>query len=245
MTVPRGIHGRRALLVNDNTASRRMARQQLKSWGITVSTALDVGSARARLRSAAGQRRPFDVAIIDLEAPEVDGIEAVRAIKAEAAIQGTPLVLLSGLGQSLPDVVASGAVACITKPIRPSQLHDSLVNVLTGGQAESRATTPARERIRRPALEHAPRLLLAEDNLVNQKVAVRMLVRLGYRVDAVANGLEAVEALRRIPHTAVLMDGQMPEMDGYTATPRPKRSVARRPRAPLAHHRHDRLGDAR
>jgi CheY-like chemotaxis protein len=211
------IRGRRALVVGGDARSQSILRQQLESWGVGVSTAANATYGLVRLCGAVRVNQRFDVIILDPGTRPSDGLATVQAIKADASIADTPVLLLTPFGHGADDVRAAGVADCIAKPIRPSQLHDCLVTILLGMRQP--AAPVAMPRLRRPAMPaHARRLLVAEDNLVNQKVAVRMLENLGYRVDTVANGLEAIEALRRVPYAAVLMDCQMPEMDGYTAS---------------------------
>jgi CheY-like chemotaxis protein len=181
------------------------------------------------LRSAAAEGNSYDLAILDLMMPGMDGFDLARRIKSDPTIAGTLLVLLTSYGQRGESTTARevGIAACLTKPIRQSQLFDCLTNVVNRATA-SPGKLPAaphkpEELITRHALEEKimtanKLILLAEDNIVNQKVAVRQLRKLGFRADAVANGREAVEALERIPYDVVLMDCQMPEMDGYEAT---------------------------
>jgi CheY-like chemotaxis protein/HPt (histidine-containing phosphotransfer) domain-containing protein len=180
------------------------------------------------LRSAAAQGDSYDLAILDLMMPGMDGFELARGIKDDPSIAGTHLVLLTSYGQRGDSTTArdAGIAAYLTKPVRQSQLFDCLANVVNQATIApgSSLDTPA-PLITRHALNEKKSntmshklLLLAEDNIVNQKVAVRQLQKLGYRADAVANGREAVEALARIPYDLVLMDCQMPEMDGYEAT---------------------------
>jgi len=179
------------------------------------------------LGSAAARGESYDLAILDLTMPIMDGFELARSIKSEPLIASTRLVMLTSQGLRGDGTTAreAGIAAYLTKPIRQSQLFDCLTNVVSKATVE-----PRRESLDKPAAlvtRHALKektmtphklILLAEDNIVNQKVAVRQLQKLGYRADAVANGREAVEALKRIPYDLVLMDCQMPEMDGYEAT---------------------------
>src|SRR5438046_3803316 len=176
------------------------------------------------LREATKQGTPYSLAILDLLMPDVDGFELARSIKSDPRIASVRLVMLTSLGQRGDGAKArdAGIAAYLTKPVKQSQLFDCLTTVLN--------TTPMSDELRTASnlvtrhtfhetkqMSHKL-ILLAEDNVVNQKVAVRQLQKLGYRADTVANGREAVEALSRIPYDLVLMDCQMPEMDGYEAT---------------------------
>ena len=144
-----------------------------------------------------------------------------RQIKADATIAAVPLALLTSLGQAglRDERVKHGFVGILTKPVRQSQLHAWLAGLLDAAVQDTAATTiETRPAVAPDANAVVPRILVAEDNTVNQRVVVRMLERLGYRVDVVGNGAEAVEAVTRQAYAAVLMDCQMPEMDGYEAT---------------------------
>jgi CheY-like chemotaxis protein len=172
-------------------------------------------AALARLRAAHHNARPYALVILDQQMPEMDGITLARTIQADPVLRTTPLVMLSSLGQP---VQTAGMAAYVTKPVRQSQLYNCIVTVMSTAVAslpDPQATPP------HVPVAQAPlwaRVLVAEANVVNQQVAVRMLEKFGCRADVVANGREAVEALSRIAYDCVLMDCQMPEMDGYEAT---------------------------
>ena len=219
----------RMLIVDDNATNRKILSHQLSSWGITHEEAASGASALAVLRKAAAQGAAFDLAILDLMMPGMDGFELARAIKSDPAINGARLVLLTSFGQRGDSAAAQeiGVAAYLTKPIRQSQLFDCLIAIIsqppeTSGRNISSSLLTS-QLFTRHALKATKKmsnklLLLAEDNIVNQKVAARQLQKLGYRADLVANGQEALEALGRISYDLVLMDCQMPEMDGYEAT---------------------------
>jgi len=219
----------RVLIVDDNATNRKILSHQLSSWGMIHHETDSGARALELLRLAAAQGNSYDLAILDLMMPGMDGFELARRIKDDTIIAGTHLVLLTSYGQrgDSPTAREASVAAYLTKPIRQSQLFDCLTKVVSKasgvpGKEPVSLATPT-ELIPRPAPKEKTvtpykLILLAEDNIVNQKVAVRQLQKLGYRVDAVANGREAVEALQRIPYDLVLMDCQMPEMDGYEAT---------------------------
>jgi CheY-like chemotaxis protein len=172
------------------------------------------------LRIAAAEGVLCDLAIIDMQMPGMDGLALARAIKADPALAPTKLILLTSQGQrgDAKAAQAAGYAAYLTKPIQEGRLYECLLAVLAPQVADAPAPLITRHSLAEAKTQGATRILLAEDNVINQKVATRMLEKLGYRVDVAANGKEALEALGRIGYAAVLMDCQMPEMDGFAAT---------------------------
>jgi two-component system, sensor histidine kinase and response regulator len=160
--------------------------------------------------------------LLDVQKPEMDGLALARAIGADPALTAIPLLMLAAWGRTTAEAArAAGIAAYLTKPVRPTRLLDELSRALTGGPATAIArAVPAPDAAADAA--GAPlrrlRVLVAEDNAVNQRVVIRMLETAGCRVDAVANGREAVDAMARLPYDLVFMDCQMPEMDGYEAS---------------------------
>lgn len=229
----------RVLIVDDNATNRKILRHQLASWKMIPEVADSAEQALAVLRSAAARGLPFNMTVLDLMMPGMDGFQLARAIKSDPRIAGVSLVLLTSYGQRGDGATAraAGIAAYLTKPVRQSQLFDCLASVqnqsATAGIEDAAAADSRSPLITKHVLTEAkavsPRLiLLAEDNVVNQKVALRQLLRLGYRADVVATGREAIEALAQIPYDVVLMDCQMPEMDGYEATAEIRRREANR-----------------
>jgi CheY-like chemotaxis protein len=169
------------------------------------------------------QGERFDLAILDLQIPEMDGItlgNEIRALeKARVATTAMPLVLLTSLGGNAGEAQAKLFTAWLIKPIRPSALLDVVMGLFASQAPQPAAAAPAKP-VLDPGMaeQHPLRILLAEDNAVNQKLALRLLANLGYRADVAANGLEAIQALERQPYDVILMDVQMPEMDGLEAT---------------------------
>jgi CheY-like chemotaxis protein/HPt (histidine-containing phosphotransfer) domain-containing protein len=216
---PSSLSGMRVLIVDDHEMNRRILRGQLSAWAMRPDEVENGSQAIAALRRAV-TTDPFRVVLLDLQMPEMDGEETARVIKADSTLSHIPLILLSSAGATGPssEMKAKGFAAWATKPVRQSQLLNALVTVFGWPAAEERRV-PGRQPA---ALQERPlegmRVLVAEDNTVNQKVALRILERLGCRADAVANGAEAVVAIERIPYHAILMDCHMPEMDGYEAT---------------------------
>jgi signal transduction histidine kinase/DNA-binding response OmpR family regulator len=207
--------GRRALIVDDNATNRQILVAQVERWGMTQrETALP---SQALGWITAGER--FDIALIDMDMPEMDGYVLAERLHALAAAASIPIVVLSSVGHR--DREAPDIAAFLTKPVKPSALHDALVTVLLG--RELAAPTRATERATVDAemgRRHPLRLLLAEDNPVNQKLAIRLLAQLGYTTDVAGNGLEAIAALEATPYDVILMDVQMPELDGLETTRR-------------------------
>jgi len=219
------LRGRRVLIVDDNATNLTILCHQVGAWGLTTGSAADGPTALAQLREAVARGASYDLAILDLQMPDMDGLELAGAIRADTALPATKVVLLSsGNAQDLRGPKESGMInAALSKPVRQSQLYNTLLMVLEGKVAEGPAPRPApvdgRPMEQRAASGSARgRVLVAEDNAINQRVAVRILEKLGYYADAVANGQEAVEALAHLPYDLVLMDCHMPEMDGYAAT---------------------------
>jgi PAS domain S-box-containing protein len=213
----RDLNGVRVLAVDDNANNRLLVMTLLRSWGCIGVETSEPAVALDILRDAAAAGEPFDVALLDMHMPGMDGEMLAQAIKADAAIEDTTLVMLTSLSQrgDTARLAALGFADCVPKPLRREQLRECIARAVSGaGQAVAAST----DKPAGPATVRHARVLLAEDNVTNQRVAAAMLKKLGQRVDTVANGLEALAALRSIPYDLVLMDCQMPEMDGYAAT---------------------------
>ncbi|MGD8893740.1 MAG: response regulator, partial [Desulfobacterales bacterium] len=222
VVVPGDIKGKRILIVDDNATIRYVLREQLKSWGCRYGEASSGVQALEELRQAVAGKDPFEISILDMRMPEMDGETLGKKIKQDPELKNTKLVMMTSMGQRgdarrFEDI---GFSAYLTKPVKQSKLYDCLSSISglredTGNEQTSAIVTQyslAEDKKRRV------RILLAEDNIINQKVAISTLKKLGYTADAVANGKEAVKALEIIPYDIVLMDCQMPEMDGYEAT---------------------------
>ena len=216
------LDGLRVLIVEDNATNRAMLDNQISSWGMR-NRSLETGEEALHvLRTAAELEDPYRIAILDMELPVMDGLSLARSIKADPQITGTRLVIMTSLGHRDEEVIrGAGVEICLTKPVKHSQLLDALLTIVGESVIEQVSPPPTTKTAETESVRESNatyRILLAEDNIVNQKVAIRQIQRLGYPVDAVANGLEVLDALGRIPYSAVLMDCQMPEMDGYEAT---------------------------
>lgn len=220
------LKGRRILVVDNHITTRKMLEHQLREAGILCEGVEDGDQALDHLRSAAEQGSPCDLVIMDMQLSGMDVLDVARRIKAEPRISLTCLILQTSWGRRGDAKAAqdAGFAAYLTKPIRQSQLHECLSLVLANSSsAAPTGAQPAAPLITRHSLSEVQarsrgRILVAEDNPVNQKVAVKMIEKLGYRVDVAGNGREAIEALERIPYAIVFMDCHMPEMDGFEAT---------------------------
>jgi CheY-like chemotaxis protein len=207
-----GLKGRRILVVDDNATNRRILALQTARWGMVVQDTESPAQALAMLQAA-----PYDAAIVDMHMPGMDGAMLARAIR--DAGHRLPLVLFSSLGRR--EAADTLFAASLAKPLRQGALFDTLVTVLTQDTAPQPAAAVAKARLdAEMATRHPLRILLAEDNVVNQKLALRLLSQMGYRADLASNGIEAIESIERQTYDLVLMDVQMPEMDGLEATRR-------------------------
>ena len=244
LTLPRGaafipddgmhdnLRGARALVVDDDPAAREVFTRYLHSWGMRGDTAPDGGTAKDGLVHAAQRGEPYDVAIVDLRMPHMDGLSFARLVRSDPRISDTPLILVTGhdekdLARSARD---AGFFDCLIKPIRQSQLYEGVSQAIHARiDAIAPAASPA------PAIETRPeRILLVEDNAVNQRLALKQLGKLGFDATAVTNGREAVNATARADYDLIFMDCHMPVMDGFEATAEiRKRELRTRRRVPI------------
>ncbi len=217
------LEGRRVLIVDDNATNRRILTLQTQAWGMIPTETGLPSDALALIR----QGEPFDLVILDMQMPEMDGLMLAREIERENGKNELPLVMLSSLGRPELEAQDVNFAAHLTKPVKASALYDVLIGLCA---EENEARTPDQKdksAFDAQMAERLPlRILLVEDNAINQKLALRMLERLGYRADLSSNGLEALEALRQQTYDVVLMDVQMPEMDGLEATRQIRRVIA-------------------
>ena len=208
------------LVVDDNATNREILRRQILAWRMQANSAASGAEALKLLRTAATECKPYDLALLDVQMPEMDGLTLARAIKADPAIAGTRLILLTGFSKRISpeEPRAAGNTDCCFKPVRQSRLFACLANALLGPSTTPRTLAKA---LIAPSLRPQQiRVLIAEDNIVNQMVTFGQLKKLGYSADVVPDGLAVLKALDRLHYDIVLMDCQMPEMDGYEATRR-------------------------
>jgi PAS domain S-box-containing protein len=220
------LRGRRVLVVDRNKTIRRAIQSQLAAQGMDCLCVASGSQAFDMARAAAARQQPFDAALIELHRSDMDGFETASRFKQDPATTDIRLVILTTIGHRGDGGIAQevGVDAYLTKPLRQTQMLDCLCLLLgdpDGGHASGQAGSLhliTRHSLAEARTQAGTRLLLAEDNPVNQKVACKMLEKLGYRVDVAANGQEAVAAHERSPYPLIFMDCQMPEMDGLEAT---------------------------
>jgi len=237
------VTGIRALLVEDNDRNRDVLSGELRALGFEVEAVASAALALEALRAAARSCEPFEVVLADIGMEGMDGFALAHAVKSEEALSGSDIVLLASFGRrgQAQQTMRAGIAGYLTKPVRRGLLRECLSLVIQrrreGGDPSESSVSKRFSRpsslAPRPGIEESKRrlrgrLLVAEDNAVNQKVAEKMLEKLGWRADVVANGREAVQAALSIPYDLVLMDCQMPEMDGFEATAEIRRVEATR-----------------
>ncbi len=249
------IQGKHILVADPNATNRLLLRDQLHLWNCQYDEAQDAPSAFKKMQAASRKSEPFDVVILDVGLPGMDLDKLVRRIKTEPRLEGIPLVMMTAFGHH-GDTSYTGQIGFdgyLTRPVTKEELYECLTLVIESGTAESPApsssakplkpsgTTGGRMETKKtgspfslPAVSKRPRnirILLAEDNITNRKVALHILQKMGYIVEAVPNGKEAIRAMERSSYDLVLMDIQMPEMDGYEAT-----RVIRKSQATILNH---------
>jgi CheY-like chemotaxis protein len=206
------LNGKRLLIVDDHETNRRVLTLQARSWG------MDSSAFSSPLEALEGLKRgeQYDIGILDMHMPEMDGVALSNEIRKNGI--PLPLIMLTSLGWRDPGDTINFS-AFLTKPVKQSSLYNAVVGVLSAQTSPTQRAAPVETQFDpRIAERHPLKILLAEDNVVNQKLTLRMLERMGYRADIAANGLEVLEALERQRYDLVFMDVQMPEMDGLEAT---------------------------
>jgi signal transduction histidine kinase/DNA-binding response OmpR family regulator len=201
--------GKRLLIIEDNETNRQIVKKYADKWGMICQEAASATEAIDIIRN----ENTFDVGIVDMQMPHIDGLTLARLIQQRENERILPLVMLTSMNCWIVRP-QSEFTACLSKPIKPSQLYKVLLNIFVD-ESNKTFSMPTGQPINTNLEKKlSMRILLAEDNVINQKVALRILERIGYQADVVRNGLEVIEALRRIRYDVVLMDVQMPEMDG-------------------------------
>jgi signal transduction histidine kinase/DNA-binding response OmpR family regulator len=208
------LHNRHLLIVDDNLTNRTILSEQAKRWQMIP----HCYASGAEAIGALADKVKFDVAILDMQMPLIDGAMLAQIIRNKHNKTELPMIMLTSLGQSLPKEHRALFNAYLTKPVKPTVLFNVLLGLFSTG--ETAVSTSNKQGLFDITMgqRHPLRILLAEDNAINQKVALRILERLGYRADVAGNGLEVIEAVAQRPYDVILMDVQMPEMDGLQAT---------------------------
>jgi PAS domain S-box-containing protein len=215
------LFGARVLIVDDNLTNQRVLQEMVIGWGCTAALADGAERALALLREAVAHAHPFDVVLLDLNMPDVDGYGLARLVCADPSLAHTPMVMLTSSAQrgDAQPTQDTGIVASVTKPVRSARLRDALNIALNPSTAERASAEPLiPDPARRSPGPTADRVLVVEDHPVNRTVLTGMLASLGYQTDVARNGLDALKAVTRNHYAAILMDCQMPVMDGYEAT---------------------------
>ncbi|MGM3307099.1 GAF domain-containing protein [Anabaena sp. WFMT] len=226
---PEILTNRRLLVVDDNATNRKIVYHQATRWGMQVDEAANAQVAFQALQAAAAEGKPYDIALIDMQMPTVDGLTLGVQIKANDAIAHVPLIMLTSTNQrdEVQKALKIGFAGYLVKPVKPSRLFDTIMNILVAkSELDDRQISLTSEKLcldqqfsqTTGSTKANIRILLAEDNLVNQKVALKQLQNLGYMADIVSNGEEVLHLLETVPYDLILMDCQMPVLDGLQTT---------------------------
>lgn len=214
---PDQLTGLRVLVVDDNATNRLVLEGQLAGWRMKPEAVSDAQQGLARCREEAAAGRPFDIAVLDMCMPQMNGLELAHTLSTDVALESTRIIMLtSTMNVDKAELVAAGVQEWLTKPVRSSELYDRLMRLVATHPIGAQSVSPAVPvSISRPS---RGLILIVEDNEVNQLVARSMVAKLGYEADVVADGSEAVAATAASKYAAVLMDCHMPVMDGFEAT---------------------------
>lgn len=230
------LQGLRLLVVDDNATNRKIVRCQTSPWGVEVDEASSATEALATMHQAVQQNQPYDIAILDMQMPEVDGEQLGQQIKADPKLAQTHLVMMTSLYQqkTLQQTRQLGFSAYLLKPVKRSKLYDCFMQVINFDGAEIAGISDSCTELIALAASSLTnnstkcRILIAEDSLINQKVAINQLKSLGYEADVAANGQEVLDLLQKIDYDLILMDCQMPVMDGFTTTQKIRQLAGRK-----------------
>lgn len=225
------LHGARILCVDDNAINREIVKRLLESWRMRCDVAVNAAEALSLMKKAATQRDSYQLALVDYMMPGMNGFELIQIMRQLKDIAEVPVIILSSLGATfnMAELKQLGISMSLSKPVRQLKLYESVNSVL-------KSTIIRGEKVTIPTIDKKfagsknARLLLVEDNLINQRVAQKILEKLGYQTEVVTGGKAAIEAVDKQPYDLILMDCQMPEMDGYTATERIRRIEERQQR---------------
>jgi signal transduction histidine kinase/DNA-binding response OmpR family regulator len=235
------LRGTRVLTVDDNEVNRRVLHEHVVGWGMREDSCASGEEALLALHAALREGDPYSFAIVDYQMPGMDGAALAAIIKNDPATRDTVVVMLTSVSKGSAACLSAGCDAYLVKPVRNAQLLQTLATSWAKRRGTRLATTgPSVERassrksiVTRTLGGDPIRVLVAEDNIVNQKVAVKMLEKLGIRADVAANGREAVELCATLPYDLIFMDCQMPEMDGYAATTEIRQRQGENGRTPI------------
>jgi two-component system, sensor histidine kinase and response regulator len=213
------IIGSHILCVDDNTINREIVQHHSESWGLRCDVSANAGEALSMMKKAVNENDPFKLVLCDYIMPGMNGFELVQIMRQLSELEKTPVIILSSLGSTfnIEELKRLNILASLNKPLRPTRLYEAMVRVLMHKDLHALELFFPTEAGPVPHKENI-NILLAEDNLINQQVALRILNKLGYHAQVVTNGLETVKAFKNNSFNLILMDCQMPEMDGYTAT---------------------------